>query len=285
MVTTASKLHFAAAALAYVAAVAYGLGTDGDLLGVLFLGLKGGVGEHAGYVVLVTAALLFAGLGVASSVLRDADPETQAAIARMEAPPPVTAPTGLSWWPVLGSAAAVVAAVGLVASPVLFVIGVLGCGLVLLEWMATAWSERATGDPAINRRVRNRVMYPIEIPLFGALGILVAVVSVSRVLLAVDRISSSFIAIAVAAVVLFGGFLVAYRPRLGPNFLAGLVTAFALLVIAGGIIGAAAGTREFEPHGSEHTEEPSSGDGGSGAVSPGDEQGAELPSGAGEGEG
>ena len=27
------------------------------------------------------------------------------------------------------------------------------------------WSERATGDAEVNRQIRNRLMYPIEIPV------------------------------------------------------------------------------------------------------------------------
>lgn len=256
MVTPASKFFFAGAFVALVASYAYGIGTDGDLVGVLTLGLRGPVGELAGYTVLQALALVLLGLGTASSILRDADPEVQAAAARLESLPDAVAPAGPSYVPVLGALGAVVAAVGLVASPVVFVIGLLVVLLVLLEWMVTAWSERATGDPALNRQIRNRLMLPIEIPVAGALAILVAVVSISRVFLAVDRIGSSIVAIAVAALVLAAGFVVAYRPRLGKDAIAVLLTAFAVLVIAGGIIGATAGTREFEPHEAEHADEP-----------------------------
>jgi len=254
MVTTASKLLYPAALVALVASWIYGLGTDGQLLGVLFVGLKGAVGDVAGYAILqATFAVLF-GLAVATSVLHDADPEAQAAAARLEVLPPATAPSGTSYWPVLGALAAVVAGVGLVASPVLFVIGLIGVGIVVIEWMVSAWSERATGDASVNRRIRNRLMYPVEIPVLGALGALVLVVSVSRVLLAVDRISSSIIAIAIAALILLIGFFVAYRPKLGKDAIAAGLVVLAGLVIAGGVIAAAAGTREFEPpegHGSE----------------------------------
>ena len=260
MVTTASKFFFAGAAAAFAAAIAYGLGTDGDVIGVFTLGLKGPVGELAGYSVLVTLGTVLLCLGTASSVLRDADPEVQAAVARLEALPPAVAPTHISYWPVLGALSAVVAAIGLVASPVLFVIGALGVLLVLLEWMVSAWAERATGDPSVNRQIRNRLMYPLEIPVVGALGILVLVVSISRILLTVSRIGSSVIAIVIAAVILALAFVVAYRPRLSKDLMAGALVLAATAVVAGGIIGAAAGTREFEHHGAEHeTDEPGAG--------------------------
>jgi hypothetical protein len=259
MVTTASKFFFGAAAVALAAAVAYGLGTEGDVVGVLTLGLRGPVGDVAGYTVLIAVGVLLACLGTASSILRDADPEVQASVARLESLPPVVAPATTSYWPVLGALGAVVAAIGLVASPVLFVIGLLGVGIVLLEWMVSAWAERATGDADVNRQIRNRLMYPIEIPVYGALGAVVAVACISRVLLAVSRIGSSVVAIVVAALILLLAFVVAYRPRLSKDLVAGLLVVVALAVVAGGIVGAASGTREFEPHEAEHEDEPGAG--------------------------
>jgi hypothetical protein len=255
MVTTASKLLYPAALVALVASWAYGLGTDGQINGVLTSGLMGSVGEVAGFTVLQAIAGVLLGLAVTASVLRDADPEAQARAARLESLPPQVAPQGVSYWPVLGALSAVLAAVGLVASPVVFVMGLLGATLVMLEWTVSAWSERATGDAAVNRRIRNRLMFPIEIPVAGALAVLLMIVSVSRVFLALSKTGSSLIAIAVATVVLALGFLVAYRPRLSKDVIAGLLAFFAVLVVAGGIISAANGTREFHEHEGEHVEE------------------------------
>lgn len=252
MVTTASKLFFPAGLVALVASWAYGIGTGGELIGVIFMGFKGAVGEIAGYVILQVAAAVLLGFGTVAALLRDADPEAQAAAARLESLPPAVAPGAVSYWPALGALGAVVAAIGLVASPVLFVMGLLGVGLVMLEWMVSAWSERATGDPSINRRIRNRLMYPIEIPVAAALTIAVLVLSVSRVLLALPANGASAIAIVVAALVLLFGFLFAYRPSISKDAIAVLVVIAATAVIAGGIIAAASGTREFEEH---HVEE------------------------------
>ena len=255
MVTTASKFFFAAGAVAFVAALAYGIGTDGDLVGVVSAGIAGPVGDLAGYSVLLTVSVLLVLLGTASSILRDADPEVQASVARLESLPPAVAPTTMSYWPVLGALGAVVAGIGLVASPVLFVIGLLGVGIVLLEWMVSAWAERATGDAAVNRQIRNRMMYPLEIPVFGALGAVVTVACISQVLLAVSRIGSSVVAIVVASLIMVLAFAVAYRPRMSKDLLAGVLVLTAFAVVAGGIIGAASGTREFEHHGTEHHED------------------------------
>ena len=127
----------------------------------------------------------------------------------------------------------------------------------------TAWSERATGDASVNRRIRNRLMYPVEIPVLGAAAVLVLVVSVSRVFLAVSKTGSSVTAIVVAALILALGFAIAYRPRIGKDAIAALLVVLAGLVIAGGIISAAAGSREFEHHEEESSQlAPEAGEGG-----------------------
>jgi hypothetical protein len=254
MTTTASKLFFGASFVALLSAWVYGWGTGGGLTGVMLFGLKGGVGELAGYTILVSVSLVLALVGTATSILRDADPEQQAAVARLEAAPEVVAPQGPAYWPTIGAVSLVVCLVGLVASPVLFVIGAIGALVVTLEWMVLAWSERATGDPAVNRQIRNRLLYPIEIPIAGAIGVLVLVTAFSRVFLSLDRISTSLVAICIGALILGLGFFVAYRPHISKDAVAGLLVVCALVAITAGIAAAAAGTREFEEHHDEGEE-------------------------------
>lgn len=253
MTTTASKLYLGAGFVALVAAAVYGWGTDGGLTGAVALGLKGGVGELGGYTVLVAAAVVLLGVGTATSILRDADPEAQAAAARLEVVPPAVPPASRSYVPVVAAFSAVLAAVGLVASPVVFVLGLLLLGLCVLEWMVKAWSERATGDPELNQQIRNRLMFPIEIPVFGALGVLVLVVAFSRIFLALDRNVTSVVAIVIAGIITAGAFLIAYRPKLSKDAIAVLLVIGAVLAIGGGIVAAATGPREFE-HPSEEPE-------------------------------
>ena len=256
MTTTASKLFFGGAVAALLSAWVYGWGTGGGLTGVMLLGFKGGVGELMGYTVLVAVSAVLAGTGVATSVLRDADPEVQAALVRLDAPPAVPAPAGASYWPALGAVATVVTMVGLVASPVLFVMGAILLLAVTLEWMVTAWSERATGDPAVNRQIRSRLMYPVEVPLAGVLAIGVLVVAVSRVFLTLDKNSTSLIAVVIGAVILAAGFMIAYRPHLPKDAVAAIVIVGALVALAAGIAAAAAGSRSIEPHEEEHSGAP-----------------------------
>jgi hypothetical protein len=252
MTTTASKLYFGAGLVALVAAFIYGWGTDGGLTGALAFGLKGGAGELGGYTILVAAAVVLLGIGAATSILRDADPEAQAAAARLEVVPPATAPATRSYVPVIAAFSAVLAAVGLVASPVVFVLGLLLLGLCVLEWMVKAWSERATGDPELNQQIRNRLMFPIEIPVFGALGIVVLVVAFSRIFLSLDRNATSAVAVGIGAVITLAAFTIAYRPKLSKDAIAVVLVIGAVLAIGGGIIAAANGPREFEHHGEEH---------------------------------
>jgi hypothetical protein len=252
MTTTASKFFFLGGIVALVAAAAYGWGTDGGMLGAMTAGFKGGAGELGGYTVLLAAAAVLIGLGVATSILRDADPEAQAATARLDVAPPVNVPSGPSYVPVLAAFSAVLAAVGLVASPVVFVIGLLLVLLCVLEWMVKAWSERATGDPEVNLQIRNRLMHPIETPVFAALGILVLVVSLSRIFLTLDRNATSVVAILIGALITGVAFLVAYRPKVSKDAIAVVLVVGALLAIGGGIIAAANGPRDFEHHDEEH---------------------------------
>jgi membrane protein DedA with SNARE-associated domain len=58
------------------------------------------------------------------------------------------------------------------------------------------------------------------------------------------------------AVTIFGlGILYAARPKMNKNVIAGLVLAVGVAVIAGGIVTAVDGQRDFEHHGDDHGEE------------------------------
>ncbi len=255
MITTGSKFFFGLAGLAIVAAVVWGWGTDGGLLGAASLGLRGGAGELSGYTVLLFVAICALGLGVASSAFRDADPEAAAEVARLEAVPPATPPAGLSYWPVVAAFGAVVSAIGLVVGAALFVAGLFIVGIAIVEWMVLAWADRATGDPAVNQQIRNRLMYPFEVPLAGAIVVGGIVFSFSRVFLTLSKNGASAVAIVIAVGILVIGFLVSYRPKVSSNVLAGFLVIVALGVLAGGIVAAERGARHFEHHDSgEHSE-------------------------------
>ncbi|MEY2465164.1 MAG: hypothetical protein QOH64_3302 [Acidimicrobiaceae bacterium] len=254
MLTTGSKYFFFLGTLAAVGAAVYGLGSRGGLNGVLTLGQGGGVGDHVGVMVLVMTGAVAFFVGGALLAFRDADAEAVQQLAGAEHVPQVEAPQGARYWPAIGAVAAAVVAVGLVTGSLLVLLGLIVALVVLLEWMISSWADRATGDHETNRRIRNRLMYPIEIPVFGAIGIVVLVLCVSRVLLALSSNAASAAAIGFASLVLVAAFVIAASPKAARTIVAVVIALGSIGVIAGGIIGAAEGSRTFE----KHTEEPKS---------------------------
>ena len=185
MVGTGSRLFFAYTVLALLGAAVYGLASGGDVVGVLTLGYKGGVGEHFGYSVLVLLGASTLVLGLFSVVLRDADPDATAALQASDVLPEVAPPASASPWPLVGAFGLVVTALGLVVGAGLFVLGLVLLAVTAVEWAVQVWADRATGDPEVNRAIRNRLMAPLEIPVGAVLVILFVVLGISRVLLAV----------------------------------------------------------------------------------------------------
>lgn len=247
MITTGSKWFFGLGFVSLVLAAAYGWTTGGNGLGPVSVGYKGGVGDHFGYGLLLAAAAISFLLGFVAIAARDADAEAVAQVAGTESVPAVT-PAGPSYWPAVAAFGAGMVVVGLVSEPVLFVFGLIVLGIVLVEWAVQAWADRATGDPETNRRIRNRLMNPIEFPAAGALALAVLAVAFSRVFLALSAEAAVWVALAVGVVIVALGFVVASRPRVSSNVVVGLLVAGALVVIGIGVAGGVAGPREFHEH-------------------------------------
>lgn len=254
MITTGSKFFYGLAGALLVGAVVYGYATGGGGVGPISVGYKGGVGDLLGYGLLLSAALVSAFVGFSMTAFRDADPDAEAALLGLEAPPTAAVP-GTSYWPVVGAFGVTLTVVGVVLNNVFFVAGLLLLGAVAIEWTMQAWADRATGDPAVNREIRNRTMFPIEVPVAGALIIAVVVVGYSRVFLAASQLGAVWIAIGIAATIFVIGTLLSLRPRISTDVVAGLLAAAAIVTIGLGIFGAVAGERDFEHHGEEHSEE------------------------------
>lgn len=248
MITKGSRFFFGFAALAYLGAIVYGLSTGGHVFGVFTLGYKEGVGEHLGYSILIGVAAVAGGVGLIVLALRDADPEAEAQVAHLDHVPAVEAPESPSYWPVVAAFAAGAMVVGLVVSSALFAAGLIVLAIVVVEWSIKAWSDRQTGDPEVNRAIRNRLMYPIEIPVGALLGIGVLVTLVSRVFLATSKNGSTVVAIVVALLILTTASLLVARPKASANIVSALLLAAGVLVIGAGIVAASVGPREFEEH-------------------------------------
>jgi hypothetical protein len=248
MFTTGSKWFFGLGLVSFVLAAAYGWTTGGNGLGPLTAGYKGGVGDHLGYTLLVSIGLAGVLLGLVAVATRDAAPSALAELAGTEVAPAVTPPAHLAYWPIVGAFGAGLIVLGLVISNVLFVAGFFVLLAVTVEWMVLAWSDRATGDPEANRVVRNRVMGPFEVPLAGFLIAAGTVVALSRVLLTSSELGAVGVATALGLGILVIGTLIATRPRISPNVVAGVLALCAVGVVAAGVASAARGERVIEPH-------------------------------------
>jgi len=254
MITTGSKWFFGLGLVSLVLAAAYGWTTGGNGLGPLTAGYKGGVGDHFGYGILLSGAVVSLVFGLVSTAARDADAAAVRQLAGTDTLPPVV-PAGISYWPPVAAFGAALVVIGLVSGAVLVVFGLIVLGIVLVEWAVQAWADRATGDPETNRRIRNRLMNPIEYPAAGVLALGVLAIAFSQVFLALSSEAAVWVALAAAVVVVGAGFLVASRPRISSNVVVALLVVGAIVVIGIGVAGGVAGPREFhhiEDEGGEH---------------------------------
>jgi hypothetical protein len=259
MVTIGSKLYYGLAGFFLVAALVYGFSTDSQINGVITAGWAGGIGEPLGYSLLLFLAVVSLVLGVITTAFRDADPQAQAEAAGTDTVPEVTPPSHPSGWPVVAAFGAGIVVVGLVVEPILTWIGVALLVAAAVEWTISNWADRATGDPAVNRAIRNRIMLPIEIPAIALFGVLIFLFFASRVLLAVEKVGAVVIFSVAAALILTVAALLAWKPQVSRSLLTALLLLGGVTLVAGGVAGLAAGEREFEIHG-EHGEDEEHGD-------------------------
>ena len=263
--TPAFRFFSGLAVLALISAFVAGFSSEAQdpidrVLGPLSLGWKGGVGNHVAYTVFLSLFAVSAGLAGLLVAFRDADPEAEAEVVHTDSVPLTRAPAGMNYLPAFAAVGLIVILIGMAtASTGLALGGVAFLVVIGFTWTLRTWAERATGDDATNAELYHRIIDPLRVPVVAIITIGVVVIGVSRVLLAVSK-TGSVIVFAAIAIAIFGvTVLLAFVPRSGRYVLTGLVVLGAVLVIAGGIIGAVAGEREFEKHGSESTEEPAAG--------------------------
>lgn len=243
------------ALFAFLGAIFYGLTTGGDIVGVLSLGYKGAVGEHVGYTILIGAAMVALLLAVVSIVTREGNAEDMAAVVGVERALAVRPPTRPSYWGPLAAFGLACMAVGVAVSEAFLILGVVTIAVTTLEWTALAWSDRATGDAEVNSVIRSRMMSPFEIPILALLGIAAVVLGLSRIFLTVSKTGSVVIAV-IAAAFVFGAAVASAKLKLSRSVVSAFVAIGAVATLAGGIIGAVAGERDFhEGDEGEHSEE------------------------------
>ncbi|HJR24567.1 MAG TPA: hypothetical protein VJ804_03785 [Acidimicrobiales bacterium] len=272
MFTTGSKWFLGLGTVALVLAAAYGWTTGGTGLGPLTMGYYGAVGDHFGYALLASLAVVSLLLGLVQLAVRDADPAALAQLAGREVPPQAVPPAHLAYWPLAGAFGLALVVLGLVISNVLFIAGFIVLLAVIGEWMVLAWSDRATGDPATNKLVRDRLLGPYEVPIAAVLVAGTVVVALSRVFLTTSKLGAVGAGTIVAVLVFGLGILLATRPRISSNVVAGVLVLAAAGVVTAGVVSAARGEREIEPHhvesgdheeeapGGEHEEEAPAGE-------------------------
>jgi len=261
MFKTGSKFLYGVAAFGFVAAIAFAIATGGNkidgvdtILGPLSLGYKGGIGDHIGFSILVALTVVAFALAVLIASIRDGDAEAAAQVAGLETVPDVPAPATVNYWPIVAAFSVAAVVLGLAIGSTIFVIGMVGLTVATVEWAISAWSERITGDPAVNTSIRNRMMHPIEIPVASVLGIGLFVLAISRILLALPK-NGSYLVFGLVPAVIFGvGILIVTKPKLSRSVIAGLLLFGGFAVLAGGVAAAIAGEREHEG-GGEHKEE------------------------------
>lgn len=201
----------------------------GDLFGViLFSGLFAG------------ACFLFAAVLMARDGERPAEATAET---------PALAP---SYWPLLVAVGLGVAMFGLVMDTLTFVFGGILVAIGAFEWIVNAWTDRHSAEPARNSALRNRLMLPLEIPVFGVVLMGIPVIMLSRVLLATTKTGAALVA-TVLAVVLLAAFFVLYaKPDLPKGLITGGAVFGVVAIVVAGVVATAIGQREFEIHVGDH---------------------------------
>jgi len=262
VLTPGFKLFGGFAAFAFVAAYLFGLGSNlansdqglvDSVIGPLTFGWKGGVGAHLGYVVLLGTAAAAGTLAGLILAFRDADPESQAQVTDVEVRPLTAVPHGAAYTPLAAALAGVGLLIGFAASTPLALASIFALVMIALVWTTRAWANRASDDDAANSAMYERLMEPWRVPVMSLVAVGVVVLGVSRLLLAVDKVSSVIVFAGIATVFFVVAAVVASRPAMSRSGMAILVVVAAVIVLAAAIIGLVAGQREFKNYAEDHS--------------------------------
>lgn len=241
MFSLAAKLYLALAAFAAVCGLGYFIA----------------VGERTGWILLLAvavAALVGSVAGVVGGVddrIGTLGDEPGPVDHRPVSPDAAARPSA---WPLGLAAAATLVAVGAAVGAPIVILGLIAATIPLGAWFAQGWREHPTFSPRIGRRLDDRLVAPVLLPIGTLLAALFIAVALSRLLLAVDKDAAAVIGIAVAIAILGALFWISSRPNLGSSGVLAVSAIGLALLVAGGVAGAAMGEREFHPAGGEHGE-------------------------------
>jgi plastocyanin len=207
-------------------------------------------GDRSGYVLLLAAAAGWALVTVGNVLYAAPAPWSPVAAPQVDAhlPADTSDVARPSPWPLLSALAVGLMAVGLATGAGLTIVGAIALVVAALAWLAQAWQEHPAWTDAMTRRLNERIVLPFVLPATVVALIAVAVVSFSRVLLAVSATAAWVIALIVAAAILAALAWLATRDHMGAAALKVLAAFAGVLTVASGVAGAAAGEREFHPH-------------------------------------
>src|SRR4051794_10454396 len=232
MFTTGSKLLIGSAFAAWVFAFVYGVTQEGTLGTIGLISVAAGLSLVAGINVFAR-----------DSNVSAMDPEAfeASAAARNAARP--------SLWPLLVAIGATTVTLGLVTSRSFFVLGMAAITAGGAGWLVQAWSERASADPVFNRRARNVMIDPIELPIAGAIGAGILIYSFSRIMLGLPTKTATIVAFGVmGAIVLLIGAVVGLKRGASRTALTGTFGLAIVALLAGGAYAGLHGERDTEKH-------------------------------------
>jgi len=232
MVGTATKYFFGMSLLLAAAAVVFGIGTGADSAGnVAFIGTT-----ILGTTAVSAAFLAFMSMEAADGASKDRDLESSYILVP-------------AYWPAMMAAGTGLLGVGLVINTQLAIFGLFVVIVAIVEWTLSAWADRRSTDVAANYAQRRVIATPFELPLYGSLAIAVPVYLISRVFLAVSAAAASLIALGASVVVLVAAFVLYAFPEMRKALVTATLALGAVSLIVGGVVAAAIGEREIEPHG------------------------------------
>ena len=158
--------------------------------------------------------------------------------------PAAAEPVGASAWPLVGALGGVLLVIGVITDARWFIAGIVVIIVVIAEWMILAWSERASADQAYNAEVRERVLHPVELPIAGAVVLVVIIFGFSRMMLALPRDAGPALFVVAAGLIAAFGAILAKRSSVRKGVVAGICAVGIVAVLAGGIASAVTGERD-----------------------------------------
>jgi hypothetical protein len=257
MFTTAFRFFAALAAAALAGAFIGAVGSNPEdgwvdrVVGPISVGWMGGVGNHLGYTVMLSLAVVAALLGGIHVAFRDADPEAEAEVVRTDSVPLTRAPTGTNFLPIVAAFGVAILIVGQITEVAVTLAGFGILAAVVAVWTLRAWAERATGDERTNSELYERFVEPLRVPLLSLIVVAVVAIALSRLFLAVTATGAVVLFTVIGSAFLFGAALLAARPAISKNAVTIALFIGALALVGAGIAAAVVGERDFEHHGEE----------------------------------